>query len=302
MRARVVANAGTNAIRADADPTAAKRHLLFGGRYAPAVHRLTQRRATWLLIGCAVVSTIAVAWPPDRYDYRAGQRRVYGSETWWLLVLLWAGTLAVAAAPVVYRGAGAALATVSALQLAGTGVVAHRRWFTSGGFGGHATNETTLRGLAIVLTVVAVAAVAACVAVLVDAGAFAVPRRARKVVPVIVIGVAVAVVVPLAMGWERFNRTTQGGAHALMYGVPWGLAICGSAYLRYRERIATVVALALSAISLVVWEPMIPGDRVRLGAVVLGVALLLTMPMRGQAPTVASRRSSGRSGVGRAKA
>jgi hypothetical protein len=193
---------------------------------------------------------------------------------------------------------GAALSAVVALQLAGTGVVAHRRWFTSGGFSRHAANETTLRGMAIVLSVCALAIVVTCVAVLIDAGAVA-PARARRVVPVVVAGAAVAVIVPLAMGWESSsNRTTQGGAHALMYGIPWGVAIAGSAVLRYRERLATVASIAVSAVPLMLWDPMIPGDRLRFGPLVLVVALVLTTPIRVQGPFRASNRNSGTSGVG----
>jgi hypothetical protein len=273
-----------------------------GGHYHPFVRRLTERWAGWLLIGCAIVATVAVAWPPDRFKYRPGQSRVYGVETGWVVALLWAGVVVVAIAPAMFRCVGAAVTAVAALQLAGTGVVAWRRWFTSGGIINPALNQSTLRALAIVLSVAAVVMVAMSVAVLVDAGAVELRRRAGKAVPVVVIGVAVAIGVPLAMGWEAGNRTTQGGAHALMYGLPWGMAIAGSVFLRYRERLATISAVALSAATLLFAKPMIHANNERLGFVVVMIALLLTMPMRGQAPTLASRRSSGRSGVGGASA
>lgn len=248
----------------------------------------------------AAIATVAVWWPPDQYDYRGDQRRVYGTETWWLLVLVLAGALAIAFGPALQRAVGAALSAVAALQLAGTGVVAHRRWFTSGGFGSHAANETTLRWLAIALTVATLAIVVSCVSVLFDDGAV-VSARARRSIPVIVAGGATAILVPLAMGWEPGARTTQAGAHALMYGLPWGIAIACSAFLRYRERLVTVASLAVSSVPVVLWTPMIPGDHIRLGPLVLIVTLVLTTPIRGQSPFRASRRNSGVSGVGAPK-
>lgn len=269
--------------------------------YAPTVdgraERLDVRRAVGAVTGGAIVAAVAVACPPRDFEYRQGQSRVYGTETWWVLALLAVGAALIVVRPAL-RGVGAAIAAVAAVQLVGTGLVAHRRWMTSGGLLQPAANLGTLRLLASVLSAVASLVVAAAVYVLRAERALAPPGRRRFVAPAVIGGIAVAALVPLGMGWEPGNGTTQVGAHALMYGIPWGLAIAGSAALRPRPRIAAIAAVLVSALTLLWWKPMIWAEREALGFVVVFVAVVLTTPIGRQQMAVARSSSSGRSDVG----
>src|SRR5690606_869659 len=145
-----------------------------------------------------------------------------------------AGT-ATALAPAAWRRSAQVAAGVCGLVVAGTGAVAFRRWYTAGGFNTHATNETGLRMLAVLL--------ACCGVVAVGAVAIDLARSARRLdglgldaALLVVLGAAVAAVVPSAMGWSRGAGATQVGARGLMYGLPWGATIAGSAFLARSQR------------------------------------------------------------------
>jgi hypothetical protein len=112
------------------------------------------------------------------------------------------------------------MAAVAGVGLAGTGVTAHRRWYTSGGFVAPAKNLDDLRLMAVVL---AVAGALAAAAGLVTLWPVLLPRLG----PVAVALSLVAVVgVPLVMGHDPGSGLlTSTGAHTLMYGFPWSLAV-----------------------------------------------------------------------------
>lgn len=218
-----------------------------------------------VVFGGAVIATLCVAWPPSRFEYRAGQARVYGLETWWMLGLFLVAGLAMSPPPGAVRRVAASVAGCCGAVAIGTGLVAQRRWFTAGGFNTHATNEAGLRVLAVVLAM-AGAVVVGTVAIDLARSATRWDALRLDAWLLVLLGAGVAVVVPLAMGWHGGNGTTQVGAHALMYGLPWGGAIAASALFDRLARRAIAGAVAATAAPLLLTEAMIDTLHTEVGA------------------------------------
>lgn len=218
-----------------------------------------------VVFGASVLALVCIVYPPSGFQYRQGQSRVYGLETWWAVALFVAAGAVAALAPLAWRRLAQVAAGTCGLVVAGTGAVAFRRWYTAGGFNTHAANETGLRMLAVLLT--------CCGVVAVGAVAIDLARSARRrdelgldAALLLLLGAGVAVVVPFAMGWSRGAGATQVGAHGLMYGLPWGAAIAGSAFLTRPQRWVAAAAVAATAAPLLVTEALIPTQRTEVGA------------------------------------
>lgn len=254
------------------------------------------RRARVALSGAACVVVLLalaalrfVGWPIDGLT-----PRVYRAETWFAVGLMTAAAVGAAVLP--WKRAALAVAGVCALQLVGTGAVAHRRWRSLAGLTTSSYNLDDLRLIAILLALIsALAAVIAASTVWLTRPVDRATGWAR-----VAIGVVAAGAVPLAMGWEPGNRTTQVGAHGLMYGLPWGLAIAGAAILPRRERAAVSIALFAGATVTVLGKPMIAATRTAAGVAVLVVALALAAWSDQRRDATSS--SSAVSGVGGASA
>ena len=226
-----------------------------------------------VLLGCGVVALVAVLFPPTNYSYTTTQTSIYDWSSQMQAVIL------VAAATWVWRrldhrSLAAVMGIVAAAQLAGTGIVAHRRWFTSGGFGSHASNEPLLRLLALMMALVGAVAVGLLLGILWVDGALRF-RGWTRAVAAVAIGVVVAVLVPLQMGYEPFNRTTQLGAHALMHSLPWAFVIALSGWLDWRTALAGLAAVVVCALALLGDVTMIPATHAGNGFVVAALACLV---------------------------
>lgn len=235
----------------------------------------------------ALVTLRLVGWPVD-----GQQSAPYRGETWFVTALLLGSGLA---AVFVRRWSRPAItvAAVCALQLVGTGIVAHRRWFTSAGFGAVADNLDELRTIAALVSVVAsIAAAAACATLWLTRESL--PLAWRRLVA----GAAVAVLAPLAMGWETFSRTTQIGGHGLLYGT-WGVGVALAALLAPNHRRAVDLALVACGVATLLSGPMIPAPRTWLGVVVLVIAVAV-VGVGDQRDRVARSNSSAVSGVAEA--
>jgi hypothetical protein len=151
------------------------------------------------------------------------------------------------------QSAGAAMVGVAGIGLAGTGVVAHRRWFTSAGWGASAENLPELQQLARALTVVG------CACTLVALGSLVVDAYVRLRPLAFVLAAVTAVVVPVAFGHQHTHFVTQGGAHAAMYGIPWAMAVF---LIVAGDRPAAIAAVSLGGVYVVALAvdayPMIP--------------------------------------------
>jgi hypothetical protein len=237
-----------------------------------------------LLLG--LVALRLVGWP-----IASDQAPPYRGETWFVAALM-ATAAGVALVVRSWARLALAVASASALQLVGTGIVARRRWLTSVGFGSGypADNLAELRTVAILLSVVAaIATLGALTALWLtrDCGRVAWWR--------IAVGGALAVLAPLSMGWEAASRTTQLGAHGLMYGA-WGVGIALAALLAPNHRRAVDLALVACGIATLLSGPMIPAPRTWLGVAVLVIAVAV-VELGDQRERVASNNSSAVSGV-----
>ena len=211
------------------------------------------KRIGLLLICAAVGSVGAIAVRGTQPERCCGGRTIYDPATWWLIVLLAAGAIVTRFSKTsVWIGIGTATCLAIGPQLLGTGLVAYRRWYTSGGYGfGQYENLTVLRAFALLLASVGLAATLASL--------FALHRHAWSPSPDVRIkGVSLAVAavmivtLPYFMGHGRAGSMTVAalGAHALMYGFPWGLSFALSGWLEARAAITLAVVLPVSALPL----------------------------------------------------
>jgi hypothetical protein len=214
------------------------------------------KRIGFLLLCTTAVATVAIS---VRGTYQPGccsGRTIYDLSTWWLVVLLGVAALLVRFSTVTYRiQIGAGIGVTIGPQLAGTGVVAFRRWYTSSGFfQGPDRNIFEVRTLALMLCLTGLAATGASLLTLCKHGMHEVPRSTNTAKRVaLFVGVFVAATLPYWMGHGRAGSmtTTALAAHALMYSLPWGFSFALSAWFNHVPAIAIAIALPISAIPLV---------------------------------------------------
>ncbi len=182
-------------------------------------------------------------------------RTIYDPSTWWLIAMVCLGGIIVVISNHVRSTArGAAIGLVASLQLAGTALVAIRRWRTTAGFGaGPDVNLRDVRVLAVALLGISIVAVIVCGRVLLRL----VYRPWRGWGdPLVRLTSAAAVVLiiatPVLMGQGRAYSmsATALTAHALMYSIPWGLALWFSVLLCDDAAVTTAVAVVASALPL----------------------------------------------------
>jgi hypothetical protein len=103
----------------------------------------------------------------------------------------------------------------------------------------------------------------------------------------------VAVVVPIALGYERNNRTTQVGAFALMYSLPWACLFAATAWLNWRWSLLAVGSVVLSAFLMWAGPMIIPAPHPQAAVVAVIAAASVTLAIKrppSQHPTVAHGR------------
>jgi hypothetical protein len=248
----------------------------------------------WMMLACAALAAVAVATPPTGgYWYTGDQKSVYDWSTWLQVGMLTAAGLVLVA--VKSGRIGAAIVGISSgAQLAGTGIVAHRRWFTSGGFGAHAANERVLRAAALGLTAVGVVVVVMCLFVIWLRRDRLARTSLRLVAVTAVLAAGVAVFVPIVMGYELGSRRTEMGAHALMYSLPWAFVVLLTAWLDRRATLVAAGAITVSALPLLKGTVMIPSVRPEAAFVValVAAAALLVLPNRPPLPTAVIDQTS----------
>ena len=240
-----------------------------------------------IVLACAAVAVAALSRGPTSKPGFIGQTNLYDWATRLQLALLVAAGVAllVTALPVIRRAA-AIVAFSAGAQLAGTGIVAHRRWITSAGFGAAAHNPRELRAMAVLLALAGFAAAAACLYELWRDGAITRHPQWRTVAVVLAVSALLAMWLPFAMGYDAFNRRTQVGAHALMYSLPWAGVLALSSVLDRVTAAVAVGVVVISAVPVAQSQVMIPAPNETLaaslaliaGAVVLASRSLTTSP------------------------
>ena len=200
----------------------------------------------WVLIPATVLSIVTM-WVPARggFRYAGGWRSatVYDAQTWWpILVVAAASGVAVAHRYRWFRRWVAGAGMIAGCRLAGTGLVAFRRWYTAGGFTAAPTNIDTVRALAIGLTAAGLLASAVCLGQLRAASREFARSPIEARVAVAACAAFVGVGVPIFMGVRQGGGTlTTIGAHAAMYGLPWAAAVALVARLHRRQAAVLMV-------------------------------------------------------------
>jgi hypothetical protein len=209
----------------------------------------TRRHPRWpgwvVLAACAVSGCVfSVRGRPSAIGYSG---TLYDGCRWLLL-----GLLVVAGIGLLDRKraevtrVAAILGAIAAVQLVTTGIVAAKHWHPlSGSLGYGSANLSTLVFLAWILIVVAGIATIACVAAARAAG---VTGRSRYRWIALVVGAAIAVALPLVLGYHHGHMMglRSLAAYALLYSLPWGAAIAVSGWL---DRVVALTALATVVVS-----------------------------------------------------
>lgn len=202
----------------------------------------------FVVIGAAIVE-------PDRDRVLSGHwlETIY---PWWAAALVTAGAVCACAVlllgrslPVVVAGATAVTA-VSSAQLAGLGVVAFKHLEPAFGMGGvYAGSLDALRRLAVVIGIAGVLGALSAVASLIAQRQFrsSVSSTARAMH--LVAGVLVILLLPvtISQGDSDMLDATSLGAVALIYSLPWGVAILAGGWSSRAVGLTALVACALSA-------------------------------------------------------
>ena len=221
-------------------------------------------RSRSVAIAAVILAAVVFVVPGAGFTYFGGWT-LPPLYDWAMLVLI-----ACAGLGLLLGDAGVGLTAVAGAALAGTGVVATRRWYTSGGFGaGPALNLGLLQVLAALLAIAGF--------VLVASGARTVRRiRQRTMVSVVVCASAAVTVfaVPPLFGPDSYSTATQLGSYALMYSLPWALAIVLVGWADLRTALGGLVVAAVHIVCLALdrW-PMIP-MRHRIPGLAVAVASL----------------------------
>jgi len=190
-------------------------------------------------------------WTQDtsRIGLRAGT--LYPPADWVLLAGMAMCGVALVVAPrlrdrLADVAAGAGL--VAAAQLAGTGVVAFKHWRPYVGMSGHGDHLTELKVLAVVMACAGLGASLAFLWWLVAARCLpvAVPGVARVTCAVAGLVVVVGLPVGIAAGRSELMDLTSLGAFALIYSLPWGLAVMLSGWLARPAASGALVAVLVS--------------------------------------------------------
>lgn len=147
------------------------------------------------------------------------------------------------------RRTATCVSSVLAAQLAGSAVYAFKRWEPIGGFGGGVANIVLVRVFAAAMAVTMLIAGSACLAALVREGAFRI-RLLRSIrIFVVAVGVGLVLGLPwvLGVGGSETTDLTSIGAYALLYSLPWGVAVVGTAWMGKTQATAVLATVALSA-------------------------------------------------------
>jgi len=202
------------------------------------------------IVVCAATAAAAVAvsnWVLTSGGSGSGWD--YPPVTWALLIAL-SGAGVIVMRRHRWARAAALLAAIVAAQLAGSGLIAVRAWFTIRNFGGHenltVTPITYAGAVALAASAAAVAAAAMVWREPVGDWRCLVPARPIYVA----VGVGVAVLLPRiwnAAG-ESGDLTGLRNIATLTYALPWGVGLAAAGWMRGRSATAAGVTVTVSAV------------------------------------------------------
>ncbi len=261
----------------------------------------TPRLQTAFGIGLVAVAGVAGFLISQRAGPPAHTATLYPA-TYWLLVV----GIAVAGATVAFTRIGivasgsATVGLVLSGQLMGGGIVAYKHWRPWCGMSGPCGGEhqlTDLKRLAIVLAVTGLVGATISLVLLVRLQAFPVrgtgPARSLG----LALGVAVIVLVPLALGIDSAeNRDVKSlAAYALLYGLPFGIPLAATGWLDRGPAVVAAATVAVSSVLAMLPDGIVNATLPQLGLGLATVAALAVIGFR-----VRDARESTSTGSGRA--
>jgi hypothetical protein len=197
-----------------------------------------------------VASLVVLAIQPT-LDVQLGvEDSIYGWYHWGLALAVIAAGAGIVGGRRPVRVASSVVGAVAAAQLAGVGLVARGKWFAYfGPIGGPVQNHEKLEKLALSMTACGVVAALACLAQLAADQSFsrrATPLALRMLLPMAGIALAVVTLILLTRYDNGTDMKTVGAVMAV-YGLPWGVSIAVSAWLRPPAATAAALAVVGSA-------------------------------------------------------
>jgi hypothetical protein len=219
-------------------------------------------RTGWIVVAAALCAGVTLV--VDRVSsHGAGARSFYPSSSGVLAVAMLVAGVALAvsasrgARP--WRSFASAVAAVTAAQLAGMGLVAFKHWKTHAGYGANVGNVTEQRALAALMALTCAAALIVVAWRLVTWGDIparvaVVPRWAAAAG-----GLSLVLWLPGSIGGSLPDNhdATSLVAYALIYSLPWGVAVALSGWTARPTALTGLLAVSASAALASNGEPMI---------------------------------------------
>ncbi|WP_155370278.1 hypothetical protein [Catellatospora vulcania] len=213
---------------------------------------------------------------------------LYGAGRWVLLALLAVGGLVLLRGRPVAADVAATAGLFAAGQLSATGIWAVKHWRPFSGMVGTGYNILPLlMPLAAVLAVAGAVAAVVCLAVMRRSGVLAAQTHGYQRWVAFATGAAVAVGLPVAM-LGGLSPITLLGAYALLFGLPWGIALAATGWLRRDAALTAGALVTVSALTAVGWSighstdwPSVSFHFLTV-AVVSTVATALRLPAQGR--------------------
>ncbi|GHJ47954.1 hypothetical protein Cs7R123_52960 [Catellatospora sp. TT07R-123] len=205
------------------------------------------------MLATIVPSAVALAIPAGSHIFDR-TASLYGAGRWALLAVLAAAGLVLAVGRPAAAGVSATAGLFAAGQLCATGIWAIKHWEPFSGMVGTGWDMLPLlRSLAVVLAVAGAAATAACLLAMRRSGAWAGQTTDVQRKSAFAVGAAVAVLLPVTM-LRGLTPITMLGTYGLIFGLPWGIAVAATGWLRRDAAITAGVLVGVSALSVLGWS------------------------------------------------
>ncbi|MEV4691542.1 hypothetical protein ACFXA2_00225 [Micromonospora chalcea] len=206
-----------------------------------------------MVLVAAAASAVVLA-VPGGFRIFDGVATPYGAGRWVLLALLAAGGLMLRRGGPVATGVAATAGLFAAGQLSATGIWAVKHWRPFSGMVGTGYGMLPLlMSLAAVLAVAGALAAVFCLTAMRRNGVWAVQTTGTQRWVAFAAGVVVVVGLPVAM-LGGLSPITMLGTFTLLFGLPWGIALAATGWLRRDAAIAAGGLVTVSALTAVGWS------------------------------------------------
>lgn len=234
------------------------------------------RRAGSVVLVVAAASAVVLA-VPGGFRIFDGLATLYGAGRWVLLAMLTAAGLVLLRGRPAAVGVAATAGLFAAGQLGATGIWAVKHWRPFSGMVGTGYSVLPLlMSLAAVLAVAGAVAAVVCLATTRRTGAWTVRTSADQRRVAFAAGAVVVVGLPVAM-LGGLSPITMLGTFLLLFGLPWGIALAATGWLRRDAAITAGALVIVSALTALGWSIGHSTDWPSVVAHLLAVAALAAL-------------------------